>query len=391
MWKRFVEFLICPICRERLELVSFGESDVRLATEHVEAARKLGISEINLSRRVDSGLLLCHRCTTKYPILAGLPILLTYQTANHATFAARHQHLEAERGLDKYGFPNEAPATGEEAVKESFSTEWSSYDYDGVIWELTYDDHESRLLTEIGPLKPGRRAERFLEIGCGLGLTTFHAQRNFGVDAVGADLSSAPGKAVLQFQDNPFLHFVQTSVFALPFKADTFDLVYSRGVLHHTFSTEKAFACVAPLCRPHGTFYLWVYGPGSIKRSILRRALFSLERVLRPILSAQPSSLFARLTLATLAFPYWVYNALRRLANPRIQKLNFKRAVHAARDRFTPRFAHRHSSEEVSSWFLRAGFEHIEVVDWQTVPAADHADFGRNTAVRGVRARTETA
>jgi hypothetical protein len=85
-----------------------------------------------------------------------------------------------------------------------------------------------------------------------------------------------------------------------------------------------------------------------------------------------------------LAIPYWVYNAMRRLQNPRIQRLNFKRAVHAARDRFTPKFAHRHSSDEVRSWFHQLGFEHVEVVDWRSVPEADHADFGRNTAVRGV-------
>jgi hypothetical protein len=60
--------------------------------------------------------------------------------------------------------------------------------------------------------------------------------------------------------------------------------------------------------------------------------------------------------------------------------------MHAARDRFTPRFAHRQSFEEVSAWFRESGFEQIEAVDWREVPAADHDDFSRNTAVRGVRA-----
>jgi SAM-dependent methyltransferase len=383
MWKRFAEFVGCPICRGALDLVVLEESDVKLAPEHVSAAHARGLPENGLGARVEAGAFLCHSCRTIFPILNGLPILLTYQTGAHAVFAEKYQRKLAAVARD-YHFPNETPAIGEEAVRESFSEEWQSYDYDGVIWELNYPDHESRLLSEIGPIAAPNRIQRFLEVGCGVGLTTLHAQRNFGVDAVGMDLSSAPGKATAKFRGNPFLHFLQASVFALPFRPQTFDLVYSRGVLHHTFSTEEAFRRIAPLCRRGGTLYLWVYGPGSINRSPLRLALYAAERALRPVLSRDASSPGSRAVLATLALPYWLYNGIRRIGNPGIQKLNFKRAVHAARDRFTPKFAHRHSSDEVRLWFEQAGFERIEIVDWRNIPAADHADFGRNTAVRGV-------
>src|SRR5688572_15017354 len=103
-------------------------------------------------------------------------------------------------------------------------------------------DHERRFKSELGryrpdPVKPGR----FLELGCGIGITTHMAQKNFGVDAVGVDLSLAALKATARYRDNPFLHFVQGSVFYLPLEQQSFDVIYSRGVLHHTYSTERAF------------------------------------------------------------------------------------------------------------------------------------------------------
>ena len=169
----------------------------------------------------------------------------------------------------------------------SFSKEWLEYDYDGVIWEMSYDDHELRFLKEIGPALTERRHGNFLEVGCGLGITTALAHKNSGADAVGLDLSLAVWKACRHYRSNPFLHFVEASVFAIPFAPASFDLIYSRGVLHHTVSTEKAFESVAPLCRPGGTLYLWVYGMGSIRETVFRRVVYALERAMRPVLSTR--------------------------------------------------------------------------------------------------------
>ena len=71
----------------------------------------------------------------------------------------------------------------------SFSTEWATYRYDGVIWEMNYAHHEERFLRELG-VSPYTATGLFLELGCGLGVTTFLAQRNFRTDAVGVDTSA---------------------------------------------------------------------------------------------------------------------------------------------------------------------------------------------------------
>jgi ubiquinone/menaquinone biosynthesis C-methylase UbiE len=273
----------------------------------------------------------------------------------------------------------------------SFSTEWLQYDFDGVIWEMDYRDHEERFLRELGHYAPPKdKPGRFLEIGCGLGITTRMAQENFGGEAVGVDLSLAAWRAAAMHRSNPSLHFIQASVFALPFEAKTFDTIYTRGVLHHTYSTRQAFRALAPLCRPEGSLYVWVYGPKSINDNLFRRAAYGTELVMRFVLNRSPSW-FCTAALAPFALGYLAFNRLRHWSNRRIQAYNYTRALHAARDRYTPKFAHRQSAHELCSWFREAGYTDLEVVDWRTMPSADHDDYRRNTGVRGRRAAASRA
>jgi len=270
-------------------------------------------------------------------------------------------------------------------VMRSFSTEWLEYDFDNVIWEMDYSDHEQRFLSEMGDYAPrGKTGSRFLEVGCGLGITTAMAHKNFGCEAVGIDLSLAAWRAAAANRDNSSLHFAQASVYALPFAPGTFDTIYTRGVLHHTYSTRDAFRALAPLCAPGGVLYVWVYGMKSINDNLFRRAVYATEVALRFVLNRAPEWM-SRIILAPVALGYLAFNRVRHHGNPRIQPYNYRRALHAARDRYTPEFAHRQDADEVSGWFREAGFSAIDVVDWRSMPSADHDDYRRNTGVRARR------
>jgi SAM-dependent methyltransferase/uncharacterized protein YbaR (Trm112 family) len=381
MWMRFADTLRCPCCRGPLDLDAFERVAVDLPEETQSLARGKGVLDARFNQWVEAGVLLCKPCKGMFPIVDGLPILLCYATPMHAEFLQRHAGNALQRYAE-YRFLEREPADGERAVMKSFSREWLDYDYDGVIWEMSYEDHEQRFLKEMGAALREAAPRNFLEVGCGLGITTFLAHKNSGVDAVGLDLSLAVWKAGRHYRSNPFLHFVEASVFALPFAERSFDLIYSRGVLHHTMSTERAFEQVAPLCRPGGTLYLWVYGTGSIHETMFRRAVYGLERSVRPALSAAPESVPAKAFLAAMGIGYVMFNGARRAFNPSIQPLNFSRGVHAARDRFTPKYAHRHEASEVTGWFRRAGFDAPEVIDWRNMPAAYNDDYRRKVGVR---------
>jgi hypothetical protein len=164
--------------------------------------------------------------------------------------------------------------------------------------------------------------------------------------------------------------------------------VYSRGVLHHTYSTREAFRALAVFCRPGGSLYVWVYGRKSIEDNAFRRAVYAAEVAMRWALNRGPAKA-GPLALAPWAVAYLLFNRVRHWRNPRIQPYNFRRALHAARDRFSPEFAHRQDAGEVSAWFREAGFGDIEVVDWRAMPSADHDDYRRNTGVRGRQAAAQ--
>ena len=378
MWKRFADTLCCPLCRGKLDLDPFVEAPQGLNSSR---PKKDYDDSSKLAIRVEDGQLLCAACRIRYPIIYGLPILLPYPTDLHEQFRSKWA-AQLQRS-DDYSFAAEDPPPGESFVRGSFSTEWLEYDYDGVIWELNYSDHEARFRKEVGPAIDG--TGWFLEVGCGLGLATSVAQSCSQRDCVGMDLSLAVVKAAHQFRDNPFLHFVQASAFAPPFAAEQFDVIYSRGVLHHTYSTRKAFESVVGLLAAGGTFFLWLYGLGSIWSTPLRAALYGLEAATRPLISRAPDAALSNAFLSTMAMAYIAFNRGRRLIKEEIQPLTFRRAVHAARDRFTPKYAHRHSAEEVCDWFRSNGLEGVVVLDWRDMPAADQDDFRRNVGVRAVR------
>lgn len=388
MWARFAEILRCAQCRGRLELEALLVREAALDPALLEQGERLGISPSRLAAACEAGLLVCSSCRLWYPILHDLPILLPYRTPIHDEFIARYGEAVSKLGP---GFDtlNEKPVTGEAFVQRSFSQEWLDYSYDGVLWSWSYEDRDALFLAEIGLDPRPPVPARFLEIGCGIGLVTSFAARHFPGDAVGLDLSLAALRAARHFRDRPFIHFVQASLWKAPFLEETFDLLYSHGVLHHTFSTEEAFRAVAPLCKIGGRTYIWVYGNAGTRETLSRRVAYAAERLVRPVLARMPTSA-ARLAIAPFALLYIGINwAQRNVLGRHTEHYNYERAQHAARDRLTPLFAFRHSAEEVQRWFREAGFTDVHVLRESEVDPPSHDSIRRNVAVRGRRTRRD--
>jgi SAM-dependent methyltransferase/uncharacterized protein YbaR (Trm112 family) len=307
-----MQFIACPFCSGDLELFSIEAKEVSVSSENFVDVWH------------DAGLLLCRGCKYRYPIYEGLPVLLPYTTALHSAF--EFGRASAISRFAGYSWPSAPPAPGEQFVMKSFSREWLEYDYDGVMWDLSYADHKARLYAELGVATLGK-GSTFLEIGSGLGMSTCFAQEALQGEAIGVDLSLAALSATRHFMKNPFLHFIQASVFMLPVREGAVDVVYSHGVLHHTYSTRKAFLSMASRCRPGGTAYVWLYGSDSLKGSPARRIAWKLEKFARPLIARRLDSLAARTALAALAIPYVLGNAWHRRKDPAVQQYNFQRAL----------------------------------------------------------------
>ena len=85
------------------------------------------------------------------------------------------------------------------------------------------------------------------------------------------------------------------------------------------------------------------------------------------------------LHLLCLAGPAADHNVDRILGASRVE------ALHAARDRLTPPFAHRHSYEEVIGWFRAAQYDDLELLRDEQSPESVPESYKQNVGIRGFR------
>ena len=103
---------------------------------------------------------------------------------------------------------------------------------------------------------------RILDCGCGTGeFSCWYAAQGSRVTAV--DLSDPSLEHAREYADQYGLsdrvEFVKMSVLDLDFPDDTFDLVYSYGVLHHTPDPLRGLDNMVRVCKPGGVVVVSVY------------------------------------------------------------------------------------------------------------------------------------
>jgi ubiquinone/menaquinone biosynthesis C-methylase UbiE len=120
------------------------------------------------------------------------------------------------------------------------------------------------------------RGQRVLEVGVGAG--TDHVQfARAGADLTGIDLTPRSVELTrMRLEQEGFEPRVSVmDAEKLEFPDNSFDVVYSFGVLHHTSSAERAFCEVRRVLRPGGRFIGGLYNRHSffIGRILLKRYL----------------------------------------------------------------------------------------------------------------------
>lgn len=112
-----------------------------------------------------------------------------------------------------------------------------------------------------------------------------------------------------------------------------------------------------------------------------------IERVVRPLLSQLPELAQTVLLLPILPFYILYQNLYRRyrLGQQFAATYGWNEALHAARDRLTPPFAHRHTYAEVVEWFESEMYQNLELLRDEALPEGVPDSYRLNIGIRGFR------
>ncbi len=134
-----------------------------------------------------------------------------------------------------------------------------------------FDEVERHRYTEYAPWMPevmgfnDCAGARLLEVGCGMGTDLLQFARG-GAVVTGIDLTARS----IEISRHHFAVYGARGDFAitdgetLPFADESFDVVYSNGVLHHTPDTAGAVREVHRVLRPGGQARVMLYHRGSL-------------------------------------------------------------------------------------------------------------------------------
>lgn len=193
-----------------------------------------------------------------------------------------HQLYQVRNNIPSLFWPNEWDSSKEDVTDEIKSfyekTPFPNYDEFDNMGSLIIKAKRglfAKLLDEQIPF-----GSRILECGCGTGqMTNFLSTANRTV--IGTDICLNSLKLADDFKEKNDLqraHFYQMNLFRPSFKPQSFDLVISNGVLHHTSDPFLAFQSIANLVKPNGYILIGLYHKYGRLVTDLRRLIFNLTK-----------------------------------------------------------------------------------------------------------------
>jgi SAM-dependent methyltransferase len=167
--------------------------------------------------------LTCGACESSYPVTNGIPRFVDAE--NYASSFGYQWNLFRKEQIDSHN------GTTLSADRFWNETGWKQGDLDRK-WVLD----------------AGCGAGRFLDVLAGT-----------RANVVGVDISSAIDAAKENLAGRGNVHFVQASIYELPFREGTFDYVYSIGVIQHTPEPDKSLRAVGRMVKPGGEIAVTIY------------------------------------------------------------------------------------------------------------------------------------
>jgi len=354
MKRRLLDLLRCPRCHDTFRVEAFAETPLRDAPADPAYASE-----------IEEGALACAGCGARFPIIAGVPrligpALLARIARRYPAFFARHPELA----------PPAAPADDPLAdTLESFTRQRLDLRPPGPEFARQWRAHLRRNLG--GALTVEALSRKLvLDVGCGFGRHLYVANEA-GAETVGVDLSGGVDVARANNRAHPRCHLVQANVLERPFRAESFDVVWSFGVLHHMPDPRTGFRAIVPLARP-ARRRVGLRLPGGMAFTYRLSHMRPLHRALHSV-SGPTRVRASKAVAAMLSGLYWaplrglkglgLGATVERLPLAAYVEHGWSARVAAVHDRLSTPITHFHEREELLGWFSEAGLGAVSVED----------------------------
>lgn len=270
------------------------------------------------------------------------------------------------KGVFEFSNQKLANNAEKEQTIEMFGHEWQQYSNWGWLDQLP-DEKNAELSFQGGLRKNSKKAlfsktrtnpndykdKIVLEGGCGNGRHSQFAKEGTKL-LISIDPSVAIYEAAKNLEKNENIIFIKASLLNLPFAENTFDLIFSIGVLQHTGDPEKVLSEISRCLKPSGTFGLNCYGRGYWPYEILDHTLrsfitrWSRERQLKFAENIASFSIFL------------VKNNLNFLYKIIMFFININPSKCIMYDWYSPSLADHYSRKKLKGWFDKYGFLTID-------------------------------
>jgi ubiquinone/menaquinone biosynthesis C-methylase UbiE len=176
-----------------------------------------------------------------------------------------------------------------------------------------------------------------------------------GAQLIGLDISDSIYQAADKAVAMENVNFMKADLLKPPFRQDSFDYIFSAGVLHHTPNVFESLKSLYMLLKPGGRIYVWLY-PSYIfcAYDFTRRLIPGAWRL------PSPARFVLSLALAPLLKLFFL---ITKLHSQKTSPESLATIAFRIFDNISPEFQSRHSKEEVSEWVLKLGASSYEIVN----------------------------
>ena len=295
----------------------------------------------------------------------GIKIQINGQKADLICIDSREKVGHFNKGVIEFIDSNSSTDSQVKTI-DFFGGEWKDYDNWGWIDELPNEKHASYSYS--GGLRINSKSALYsktrtkpsdfenkivLEGGCGNGRHTQFAKENAKL-IVSIDPSDAIYVAAKNLNHARNVVFIKANLVNLPFAENSFDLIYSIGVLQHTGNPEQVLKEVNRCLKSNGVFGLNCYGKGYLPYEILDKTIRRFTANWEKPKQVRFSEKMANFSI------FLSRNKLHPLYKLILFFININTSKCIMFDWYSPAIADHYSRKQLKKWFLKYNYQVVD-------------------------------